>query len=96
MIMNSLICARAFLSLERGRRGTALTHLHRTHESALRRGHVGGLGAPCPGGFHPQLRDKNGRDIGKSQSKWHACTLETPGSPSRAAAAAAGGCSPRW
>eukprot|EP01047_Picozoa_sp_COSAG01_P040879 COSAG01_NODE_3466_length_6056_cov_2.539198_8_plen_250_part_00 len=30
--------------------------------------------------FHPQCRDKNRRDIGKSQSKWTAFQLETPGS----------------
>jgi hypothetical protein len=33
-----------------------------------------------PGCSHPQLRDKNRGDIGKSQSKWTACKMETPGS----------------
>jgi hypothetical protein len=40
-----------------------------------------------PGRFHPQLRDKNRRDIGKSQSKLTASKMETPGSPSRSSAA---------
>jgi hypothetical protein len=34
-----------------------------------------------PGRFHPQIRDQNRRDIGKSQSIWTACKIETPGSP---------------
>eukprot|EP01047_Picozoa_sp_COSAG01_P057858 COSAG01_NODE_6739_length_3521_cov_30.112800_3_plen_77_part_00 len=34
-----------------------------------------------PGGFHPQLRDQNRRDIGKSQSIWTGSKMETPGSP---------------
>jgi hypothetical protein len=34
-----------------------------------------------PARFHPQFRDKNRRDIGKSQSKWTASKMETPRSP---------------
>jgi hypothetical protein len=30
---------------------------------------------------HPQFRDKNRRGTGKSQSKWTAYKMETPGSP---------------
>jgi hypothetical protein len=33
------------------------------------------------GRFHPQFRDKNRRDIGKSQSKLTDSKMETPGSP---------------
>jgi hypothetical protein len=33
-----------------------------------------------PGRFHPQFCDQNRRDIGKSQSKWTASEMETPGS----------------
>eukprot|EP01047_Picozoa_sp_COSAG01_P048790 COSAG01_NODE_4778_length_4749_cov_231.390108_7_plen_97_part_00 len=33
--------------------------------------------------FRPQFRDKNRRDIGKSQSKWTAYKMKTPGSPPR-------------
>jgi|EP01049_Picozoa_sp_SAG25_P007749 hypothetical protein len=32
------------------------------------------------GRFHPQLRDKNRRDIGKAQSIWTDSKVETPGS----------------
>jgi hypothetical protein len=32
---------------------------------------------------HPQFRDKNRRDIGKSQSQWTVYEMQTPGSPSR-------------
>eukprot|EP01047_Picozoa_sp_COSAG01_P031339 COSAG01_NODE_2222_length_8137_cov_49.268972_1_plen_197_part_00 len=38
------------------------------------------LGRVLPGRFHPQFRDKNRRDIGKSQPKWTASKMETPGS----------------
>jgi hypothetical protein len=39
-------------------------------------------GVPVQARFHPRLRgDKNRRDVGKSQPKWTAPTLETPGSP---------------
>jgi hypothetical protein len=41
-----------------------------------------------PGRFHPQFRDKNRRGVGKSQSKWPASKMETPGSPPAAAWAA--------
>eukprot|EP01047_Picozoa_sp_COSAG01_P030642 COSAG01_NODE_2142_length_8319_cov_19.391653_8_plen_252_part_00 len=34
-----------------------------------------------PGCFHPQFRVKSRRDIGKSQPKWTASNMETPGSP---------------
>jgi hypothetical protein len=34
-----------------------------------------------PGRFHPQFRDKNRRDIGKSQSIWTDSKMETAGSP---------------
>jgi hypothetical protein len=33
-----------------------------------------------PERFHPHSRDQNRRGIGKSQSKWTACTMDTPGS----------------
>jgi hypothetical protein len=33
--------------------------------------------AACPGRFHPQFRDKNRRDIGKSQSIWTDPKMET-------------------
>jgi hypothetical protein len=36
-----------------------------------------------PGRFHPQFRDQNRRDIGKSQPKWTASKMDTPGSQSR-------------
>jgi hypothetical protein len=36
--------------------------------------------AGLPGRFHPQFRDKNRRDIGKSQSIWTDSKMETPGS----------------
>eukprot|EP01047_Picozoa_sp_COSAG01_P020302 COSAG01_NODE_1152_length_11492_cov_12.314842_11_plen_169_part_00 len=37
----------------------------------------------CPGRCHPQFRDKNRRDIGKSQSMWtdSKMKMETPGAP---------------
>jgi hypothetical protein len=35
-------------------------------------------GLSCPGRFHPQLRDKNRRDLGKSPPKRTASTMETP------------------
>jgi hypothetical protein len=43
-------------------------------------------GSSLPGRFHPQFRDKNRRDVGKSQSKWTASKTETPGSHPLAAA----------
>jgi hypothetical protein len=49
-------------------------------------GTCGGVPAswePCPGRFHPQLRDKNRRDIGKSQSIWTDSKMETARSPRR-------------
>eukprot|EP01047_Picozoa_sp_COSAG01_P036357 COSAG01_NODE_2839_length_6992_cov_15.825040_3_plen_132_part_00 len=33
------------------------------------------------GRFHPQFRDRNRRDIGKSQSIWTNSKMETPSSP---------------
>jgi hypothetical protein len=40
-----------------------------------------------PGRFRPQFRDKNRRGIGKSQSKWTASKMETPGSQKQEARA---------
>jgi hypothetical protein len=36
---------------------------------------------PLPGRFHPQFREQNRRDIGKSQPEWTMSKMETPGSP---------------
>eukprot|EP01047_Picozoa_sp_COSAG01_P069361 COSAG01_NODE_10245_length_2211_cov_2.952178_2_plen_104_part_00 len=38
-------------------------------------------GRALPGRFRPQFRDKNRRDIGKSQSIWTDSKMETAGSP---------------
>jgi hypothetical protein len=38
------------------------------------------LASVLSGRFHPRFRDKNRRDIGKSQSQWTPYELETPGS----------------
>jgi hypothetical protein len=40
-------------------------------------------GSCLPGRVHPQLRDQNRRDTGKSQSTWTDSKMETPGSPWR-------------
>jgi hypothetical protein len=51
------------------------------HTRAARGGYRQGGVDLLPRCFHAQFRDKNRRDIGKSQSKWAAFTMETPGSP---------------
>jgi hypothetical protein len=53
--------------------------------SALRRSSAGGnqlrSDQSLPGRFHPQIRDQNRRDMGKSQSIWTDSKMKTPGSP---------------